>query len=89
MWQHAGLLRDRQGLHAAVRQLEAWCAAAGGVTLSVSELRRVRTLLTVGLLIATAALRREESRGGHFRADFPARDDVHWGKHVSDVQQRD
>ncbi|MEQ1575308.1 MAG: hypothetical protein ABL993_13800, partial [Vicinamibacterales bacterium] len=32
-----------------------------------------------------AALRREESRGGHFRTDFPALDDLHWKRHVSDV----
>ena len=90
MWQDAGLLRDRGGLERGVRQLEAWSAAAGDpASQSASEDRRVRTLLTVGLLIARAALRRAESRGGHFRADFPARDDVHWGKHVSDVQQRD
>ena len=46
------------------------------------ELRRLSSLVTVGLLIARAALRREESRGGHFRTDFPQRDDIHWQKHV-------
>jgi L-aspartate oxidase len=41
-------------------------------------------LLTVARLIARAALRREESRGGHFREDFPVRDDLHWRVHLVD-----
>ncbi|MBM3819999.1 MAG: hypothetical protein FJW14_13415, partial [Acidimicrobiia bacterium] len=45
----------------------------------------IDSLVTVGLLLARAALRREESRGGHFRADFPARDDLHWTRRISDV----
>jgi len=40
------------------------------------------------LLIARAAVRRQESRGGHFRSDFPDRDDIKWQKHVSDVFMR-
>ena len=47
--------------------------------------RRVSSIVTVGFLIVRAALRREESRGGHFRADFPSRDDLHWNRHVSDL----
>ena len=48
-----------------------------------SEWRRFN-LVTVSLLVARAALRREESRGGHFREDFPARDDLHWKVHLVD-----
>jgi L-aspartate oxidase len=48
------------------------------------EFMRVRTIVRVGLMIARAALRREESRGGHFRSDFPNRDDIEWRRHVAD-----
>jgi len=89
MWKAAGLLRERKGLERAVGQLQEWFAAGPSDLAVDHETRRVRSIITVGLLIARAALRREESRGGHFRADFPSHDDVHWKKHVSDVQQRD
>ncbi|MFZ9354433.1 MAG: L-aspartate oxidase, partial [Candidatus Nanopelagicales bacterium] len=35
-------------------------------------------LLTVSTMIAQAALRREESRGSHWRSDFPQRNDERW-----------
>jgi L-aspartate oxidase len=90
MWRHAGLVRSSADLEAAVSQLAAWRAAAESrrvATPGDRELRRIASLATVGCLIARAALRREESRGGHFRADFPQRDDIHWQKHVADVQR--
>ena len=88
MWRHAGLLRHRKSLEHAVARLEAW---AGAVVREAAarhgnhESRRVHSLVIVGLLIAKAALRRQESRGGHFRTDFPSHDDLHWKKHVSDI----
>jgi L-aspartate oxidase len=88
MWRHAGLVRHADGLRAAVPQLAAWRAAATArraATPADRDLRRVASLATVGFLIARAALRREETRGGHFRADFPNRDDIHFGTHFADV----
>lgn len=39
-------------------------------------------MLTVGMLVATAALEREESRGSHWREDFPEENDARWLKHI-------
>jgi L-aspartate oxidase len=88
MWRHVGVVRDRRGLETAVEQLESWYAALSAqfeTPVSDDDSRRLRSLVTVGLLIARAALRREESRGAHFRTDFAARDDLHWNTHVSDA----
>jgi len=82
MWRRAGLFRDRAGLEEAVATLE---AASAVVRSDTQDGRSLRRLTTVSRLIARAALRREESRGAHFRADFPARDDWHWQRHIVDT----
>ncbi|KAB2912314.1 MAG: L-aspartate oxidase [Hyphomicrobiaceae bacterium] len=60
MSRHVGVLRDGAGLRAAVDALQPLAFATGAVA----------DAAVVGLMIATAALQREESRGGHFRTDF-------------------
>jgi L-aspartate oxidase len=90
MWRQVGLVRTAAGLADAVQRLAAWrCGLIGDAAGGAGDLRRLRAarLVTVGLLIAHAALRREESRGAHFRSDFPARDDRHWQRHVADVRK--
>jgi L-aspartate oxidase len=81
MWRAVGLFRTRQGLAAAVEALDRASVPASPAT---AEEWRQCNLVTVARLVARAALRREESRGGHFRADFPERDDLHWKIHVVD-----
>lgn len=88
MWRNVGLFRDGQRLAAAVSRLEEeWRAAAPALDDGLVEDReslRAASILTVGRLMARAALRREESRGAHYRLDFPSRDDVAWKRHVGE-----
>lgn len=85
MWHAVGLMRHGDTLAPAVAQLRAWHAALLSIGEDAeAESARLSSLATVGWLMARAALRREESRGCHFRADFPARDDLHWKIHVAD-----
>ena len=91
MWQDVGLFRDRDGLMRALAVFEsAWqdldARLRDNQALDPNDWRTA-SILTVGRLIARAALRREESRGGHYRADFPDRDDVHWKRRVGDTKQ--
>jgi L-aspartate oxidase len=68
-WEHCGIVRDRAGLECAIGTLNAsrWSPAAPS-SLAVIELRNIHQ---VAALIAKSALWREESRGAHFRTDFP------------------
>jgi L-aspartate oxidase len=90
MWRDVGLFRERAGLERALQTLEsAWteldAQLRNGDPLEADQWRRA-SLLTVGRLIARAALRREESRGGHYRSDFPRRDDINWKHRITDIR---
>ncbi|MGO4665874.1 L-aspartate oxidase [Bosea sp. 2RAB26] len=63
MSERAGVVRDGAGLLAASRQLQAIAEAADSSTLV--------NMASAALIIVAAALARRESRGGHWRSDFP------------------
>ncbi|HWI53520.1 MAG TPA: L-aspartate oxidase [Symbiobacteriaceae bacterium] len=85
MWDKVGIARNAAGLSEAIARLEAIVESLGGA-LQTKKGYQVANLATVALLVARAALTREESRGGHFRSDYPRRDDENWQRHV--VQRR-
>ena len=88
MWKSVGLFRTREGMATAVEKLEASYAAHRDALTSAraddADAWKQFNLVTVARLIARAALRRHESRGAHYRDDFPERDDIHWKTHVVD-----
>lgn len=74
MWKYAGLLRDANGLYHAQRGLDALAS-----TIPRGTYRRAiesRNLHTVASVIVASALARKESRGAHYRNDFPHKNNV-------------
>jgi L-aspartate oxidase len=79
MWRQVGIMRDGKDLAGTVTQLQAMempkCEKPGRADCEM------RNLHSLALLMARSALAREESRGSHYRSDFPYRDDEKFGKH--------
>lgn len=73
MWERVGILRERSNLERALREFE----QIGRSRLSTSS----NNFVTLAKLVASAALWREESRGGHFRTDFPETNDASFDVH--------
>ncbi|MCX8007869.1 MAG: L-aspartate oxidase [Coriobacteriia bacterium] len=77
MSEHVGMTRCEEGLEGACAGIEGLAAVLRGPAADVAAIEP-RNLVTVAALIACAARAREESRGVHFRSDFPDRDDARW-----------
>ena len=80
MWEKAGIIRDAAGLESALNDLNSietqlrTCSLADSnrsFNLTWHDWLNLQSLTTVSRAIATAALARRDSRGAHFRSDFP------------------
>jgi len=90
MWEDVGIVRDAEGLGSAKAALGGWDAALAaeqvegehaGIAPTDRAALELRDLVLCSRLVTEAALLREESRGAHYRTDFPeARDE--WRRHV-------
>ncbi|MCY0858958.1 MAG: succinate dehydrogenase flavoprotein subunit [Sulfolobaceae archaeon] len=91
MWDYVGVFRDEGGLKNALSEINELRDMAG--KMYVTDKSKVynteffnalelRNMLDLALVITTSALERKESRGAHYRTDYPERDDDHWLKHT-------
>ncbi|HEY3314852.1 MAG TPA: L-aspartate oxidase [Bacillota bacterium] len=81
MWSEVGILRDGAGLRDALAKLADMARFTWSDPLTMENVETAN-LITVAGLVAEGALIRQESRGSHFRLDFPARDDEGWRWHT-------
>jgi L-aspartate oxidase len=85
MVRNMGIVRDRRRMMEAKRDVEFWCRYVLTREFDSRTGWELQNLMTVARLMIDSALNREESRGTHFRSDFPSRDDGVWKKHVISV----
>ncbi len=87
MTANVGIFREGDKLQQAVDQLQALLRRSDDIGLRSSDrgaapelvaAYRLRRMLKLALCVSVGALRREESRGAHYRADFPQRNDRDW-----------
>ncbi|MBT2382711.1 L-aspartate oxidase [Streptomyces sp. ISL-11] len=82
MTEGAGVLRSRKSLEQAAAELDRIALEADGKAGPGTECWETTNLLLVAQVLVAAALRREETRGCHWREDFPDRDDAAWRRHL-------
>lgn len=80
-WNGMGLERDADGLKSVLAELEPLARALPDRPASRAS-AEARNLADVARAMGRCALFREESRGGHFRSDFPLTDDRRFGGHT-------
>jgi L-aspartate oxidase len=78
MTEYVGVLRTEDGLREASARLPQLAAQRGEPGVEAWE---NTNLVTIACALTEAALHRQETRGSHWREDFPDRDDEHWAGH--------
>jgi len=82
MWRNVGVQRREDRLTEAVHAIQQYCSYVLAQDLSGVDGWELQNILTVSLQMTAAALARTESRGVHFRPDFPVVDNQNWRKHL-------
>jgi L-aspartate oxidase len=79
MWQNVAVVREGKSLRQTLTELTAMQSSTPKPT--DRRAHEAANILQTGILIARSALSREESRGAHYRLDYPIKNDRKFGKH--------
>lgn len=82
MWRAAGVQREREQLLEAQQSIDYWRRYVLPRQFPTPEGWELQNMLTVAQMMIESALEREESRGVHWRSDFPDTDDDQWRRHI-------
>jgi succinate dehydrogenase/fumarate reductase flavoprotein subunit len=87
MWEDGGIIREERGLSKALGKIkdiqqEASVSSSKPNGKEILDLIELRSAVSTASIILEAALMRRESRGAHFREDFPDQDDSRWQGHL-------
>ena len=84
MWKKVGVIRNGETLQKAMRELRKIDEEGNRLTKEGLNEQRIelRNMTTVAELITKAAFIRTESRGTHYRTDYPKRDDMNWRRSI-------
>ncbi len=83
MWRAVGVRREAESLEDAATTIDRWQRYVLPQAFGDVSGWELQNMLTVARLITEAARRRTESRGVHFRCDFPDTDDARWRRHIA------
>lgn len=82
MSQYVGIIRSKEGLCTAINEIDEMKKEVEGVRVVHPQFMELKNMLTLAGMVVKAGLLREESRGAHFRSDFPVSDDKNWLKNI-------
>jgi len=82
LWRNVGIVRSAEDLAEADALIEFWQSYVLDKVFDQPAGWELQNMLALGRLMAHAALVRTETRGVHFRSDYPERDDEHWRRHI-------
>jgi L-aspartate oxidase len=82
MWRNVGVRRQEERLEETIQTIQHYCSYVLSLQLESVDGWELQNMLTVSLQMATSALKRNESRGVHFRTDYPAQS-PEWQKHLA------
>lgn len=81
MWQGVGIVRSKETLEDVLNKIKTVEKKLNYYPVTKDEIE-LKNMAQAAQLITQAALDRQESRGAHFRSDFPKTDDNQWKKHL-------